>query len=128
MQATALRNSQSSLERSQAVVQTYAILDAMRANRVAALAGSYNMAKTCAPLTGSDLAANDRNAWLSDLKTMFGQPAASTTTCGGIACGGAGANECTISVWWDESHASDATATGVLEGSQTYKIDTKALL
>ena len=31
MQTTALRNSQSSLERSQAVMQTYAILDAMRA-------------------------------------------------------------------------------------------------
>src|SRR5690606_20270957 len=33
MQATALRNGQSSLERSQAVVQTYSVLDAIRADR-----------------------------------------------------------------------------------------------
>ena len=33
MQATALRNNQSALERTQATIQTYSILDAMRANR-----------------------------------------------------------------------------------------------
>ena len=38
MQATALRNNQSALERTQATIQTYSILDAMRANRDAALA------------------------------------------------------------------------------------------
>ena len=48
MQTTALRNSQSSFERSQAVMHSYAIIDAMRANRVAALAGAYNMAMACA--------------------------------------------------------------------------------
>src|SRR3546814_14691706 len=40
LQATSLRNSQSSLERSQAVIATYAIIDAMRANRNDALAGA----------------------------------------------------------------------------------------
>jgi type IV pilus assembly protein PilV len=44
MQATALRNSQSSLERSQGVMHVYTILDAMRANPQAARAGGYNMA------------------------------------------------------------------------------------
>ena len=44
MQATALRNSQSSLERSQAVIQSYGILDAMRANLDVARAGTYNTA------------------------------------------------------------------------------------
>ena len=33
MQATALRNSQGSFERTQVVIQSYSILDAMRANR-----------------------------------------------------------------------------------------------
>lgn len=39
MQATALRNSQSSLERSQAVIQAYTIFDAMRANLAVATSG-----------------------------------------------------------------------------------------
>src|SRR3546814_2402887 len=47
LQATSLRNSQSSLERSQAVIATYAIIDAMRANRNDALAGAYNITNTC---------------------------------------------------------------------------------
>src|SRR5690606_8210568 len=42
MQATALRNGQSSLERTQAVIQTYAVLDLLRANRTNAIAGYYN--------------------------------------------------------------------------------------
>ena len=49
LQATTLRNSQSSIERTQAVVQTYTILDAMRANLNVARGGGYNMALTCAP-------------------------------------------------------------------------------
>ncbi|WP_447731138.1 type IV pilus modification PilV family protein [Pseudoxanthomonas suwonensis] len=44
MQATALRNGQSSLERTQAVMQSYAVLDILRANRTAAIAGYYNTA------------------------------------------------------------------------------------
>lgn len=40
MQATALRNSQSSLERSQAVIQVYTIFDAMRANSEVATSGA----------------------------------------------------------------------------------------
>lgn len=39
MQARALQNNSSSLERSQMVVQSYAILDAMRANLTAARGG-----------------------------------------------------------------------------------------
>lgn len=100
MQATALRNNQSALDRSQAVVQSYTILDAMRANRAAALAGQYNKALMCdAQATGS-LAANDIADWISALKTTMG-PA----TCGSIDCD---ANDvCTVTVQWDESNLKD---------------------
>src|SRR5690606_42144721 len=73
LQATARRNSQSSLERSQAVMQTYTILDAMRANRDVAMIGGYNMGNingdkvtswACDPPAAGDLAANDRRAWM----------------------------------------------------------------
>jgi type IV pilus assembly protein PilV len=78
MQAMTLRNSQGALERSQAVIQTYSILDSMRANRAQAIAGAYNLA----------------NAWLLGLKDQLGD-----STCGQINCTAAG--NCTITVQWD---------------------------
>src|SRR3546814_10441179 len=69
LQATSLRNSQSSLERSQAVIATYAIIDAMRANRNDALAGAYNITNTCTVPAGGTLVGNDLNAWLTDRKS-----------------------------------------------------------
>ena len=99
MQATALRNSQSALERSQAVVQTYSIVDAMRANREAALAGSYNMGMTCEPPgAGGSLVANDQSNWINDLQSSMG-----STACGQVGCDAEGA--CTITVEWDDSRA-----------------------
>jgi type IV pilus assembly protein PilV len=54
LQATALRNSQSAMERSQGVVHAYAVFDSMRANPVAARGGDYNVGMSCnAPACGS---------------------------------------------------------------------------
>lgn len=99
MQATALRNSQSSLERSQAIIQTYAILDAMRANIDVARIGGYNLtAMTCnAPDGGASLAATDLHNWIQSLHATIGE-----TTCGQINCGGV---SCEITVQWDESRS-----------------------
>ncbi len=103
MQATALKNSQSSLERSQAVVQTYGILDAMRANRDAALSGSYNLgAMQCSLPDGGTLAANDLKEWIHAIKEGFGKADADTTACGQVSCTGV---LCTVTVQWDDSRA-----------------------
>ncbi|MFP7721976.1 type IV pilus modification protein PilV [Lysobacter sp. A3-1-A15] len=108
MQATALRNSQSSLERSQAVVQSYSIIDAMRANRVVALAGGYNMGMTCAPPGGGgSLVANDQAIWIRDLQDTMG-----STACGEVVCN---AGNCTVTVQWDDSRAGPQGATGDTE-------------
>ena len=63
MQALALGNSQSSVERTQAVIHSYSILDAMRANRDDAIAGNYSSGLICpgdavpgAGISGADLA------------------------------------------------------------------------
>lgn len=104
LQATALRNAQSSMERSQAVVQAYAILDSMRANASVARAGGYDRALTtaCALPTGSTLVDNDVSAWLLGMRKSMGAGA-----CGGISCSAA---TCTVQVRWDDSRASiDAT-------------------
>ena len=95
MQATALRNSQSSLERSQGVMHVYTILDAMRANPDAARAGIYNIGMTCAVPAAGNLVANDRRAWIATLQQNLG-----VTACGQIACAGA---LCTVTVRWDDS-------------------------
>jgi type IV pilus assembly protein PilV len=95
LQATSLRNSQSSLERSQAVIATYAIIDAMRANRDTAIAGGYDIPTTCAVPAGGTLVANDLNAWLQGVQNSIGAGA-----CGAIACAG---GNCTVTVTWDDS-------------------------
>ncbi|GAB3355129.1 type IV pilus modification protein PilV [Lysobacter tyrosinilyticus] len=98
LQMTALRGSQSSLQRSQATMQTYAILDAMRANREAARIGGYNLSKmTCkAPDRGS-LAMNDLANWIGTLKQTLGDSACAMVVCGAV--------ECEISVQWDDARA-----------------------
>ena len=102
MQMLALRNSQVALERSQATVQTYAILDAMRANIAVARIGGYNLSEmTCAvPDTAGTLASNDLHNWVTTLKSSLGDSA-----CAHIACGGV---ECLISVEWDDSRGKSA--------------------
>jgi len=104
MQAAALRNSQSSLERSQAVVQTYAVLDAMRANLGAARAGAYDTALQCNASVGGTLAENDRAAWLQGLKRTLGEQACGAIVCAAIA--GSEARECTVTVQWNDERGS----------------------
>lgn len=101
MQSVALRGGQSSLEASQAVMQTNAIAEAMRANR--ANAGSYNTGgMLCAAGAGSTLAQNDLRAWLINMKANIAGDATDVTTCGQIAgC----PVDCVISVRWDDRRA-----------------------
>ncbi len=98
LQATTLRNSQGALERSQAVIQTYGILDSMRANVVAARGGAYNMGMTCAAPAVSDLATSDLAAWIGQtvpiptgLKGQLGPSA-----CGMITSLGGGLFQITV--------------------------------
>lgn len=113
MQATALKNSQSSLERSQAVIQTYAILDAMRANRDVALIGGYNLSSmTCNPPDAGDLAATDLHNWINSLHANLGEG-----SCGQIACN---SENCTIIVQWDDSRGA--------AGEEEEKVETETKL
>lgn len=115
MQATALKNSQSSLERSQAVIQSYAILESMRANRQAAIDGEYNVGLTCNPPAAGTLAQSDLNAWIGSLETTLGNTA---NTCGSVQCNAA---DCTVTVQWDDSRAQDNAGAG----NATYQIATR---
>lgn len=107
LQATALRNSQSSLERSQAVINTYSILDAMRANRDVARIGGYDLLQmTCNPPNKGSLAADDLHKWITDLQSAMGAAA-----CGQIVCGNL---SCKITVQWDGSRGTGGIETETL--------------
>ncbi len=96
MQSVALRGGQSSLETSQAVMQSTAIIEAMRANR--AEAANYNTgAMVCTPGAGGTLAQNDLMEWITAMQGSIG---GGITTCGQVLnCPDA----CEITVRWDDS-------------------------
>lgn len=126
LQATALRASQSSLERSEAVMQTYAILDSMRANRNVAMIGGYDMGNinaayevttwACGRPDAGDLAANDRRLWMGTANPTAAELATNRgslkDTLGGSACAAISCtdDECIVAVRWDDSRASQGIA------------------
>lgn len=111
LQSLAMRNSQSSLDRTQAVYQIYSILDAMRANSNALAA--YRIAKTCAPpAAGATLASKDLNWWITQLQK--GQDGQGRGSLGPGSCGTIGVNGrvVTVTVQWDDSRGGTAGAQG----------------
>lgn len=121
MQSMALRGGQSSLESSQAVMQTASIVEAMRAN--SANAGSYNGTYTSPP-AASSLATRDLNEWIAGMQGVADWQGATRTP----AIIGAGAqatisgcpNACVITVQWDDSRG------GTAEGGATRSVRTEA--
>ena len=100
LQATALRSSQSSLERSQGVIHAHSIFDMMRANTDEARAGAYVMPLTCAAPAGGSVSANDKRTWIQSMQQDLGAEA-----CGQITCT---APFCTVTVRWNDSRAGGA--------------------
>lgn len=103
MQTVSLRNSQSSLERTQVAVASYSILDSMRANRTAATQGFYNTGMTCAvPVTNDSLVGSDLSRWYTEL-----QQGINTNACASINCNG---DACTVVVQWNDERATGGDA------------------
>ena len=101
LQAKALRNNQSALERSQGVVYTYSIIDRMHSN-LTKLASYARTMGTPAP-TGTDLASVDVAAWLTELRSALGSDAdASIAFVGNVA---------TITVQWQDTRATQNAST-----------------
>lgn len=113
LQATALRNSASSYERSQATILSYSLFDAMRAD--AASAAAYNTAGwLCSAPTGTSLRDRQLADWMGALKTNLGN---SANTCVSVEGCGAGGN-CVVTVQWDDSKGT-GSAPGVLQTIDT---------
>lgn len=106
MQATALSNSQSSIERTQAVLHTYSIFDAMRANRDLALTNGYSpggdTGMMCVAPVGGNVAANDVARWVNDII------ASNQTGCGRIQNNN---GVFTVTVQWNDQRGTGGNAT-----------------
>lgn len=113
LQARALKGNQSAMQRTQAVLMSYYILDAMRVDRNSAKSLNYNtgsldadgkIGPICNPaaISGTSLADNNRKHWIQSLKTTIGK-VGDTTTCGAVLCDAVGV--CHIQVRWDDSRA-----------------------
>ncbi|MGE4340652.1 MAG: type IV pilus modification protein PilV [Pigmentiphaga sp.] len=112
LQINAMKNNQSSFQRTQAIMLSYFMLDSMRTNRTDALNGNYNMAKTCAvPAVGGSLVSNDRHFWVQALKDNI---ANDNGTCGEIACAG---TTCTVRIYWDDGRGTGGSSTQMFQTS-----------
>lgn len=116
---TSLKNNQSSYARSQASLMVNDIVDRMRANRSGAEASPspYNLALTAAP-SGTDIAANDLTEWRAALATNL----ASGT--GSVAVDDA-TKKVTVTVQWNDSHATADSAHGVGVSTQQVALETR---
>jgi len=105
LQVMSLSTNNSAMARSMAVVASYSILDAMRADIVNARAGSYDTGTTpikasACPAAGTTMATMQLNLWCGELGKRLG---AAATTTGAIKCSSTG--DCTVTITFDDSRA-----------------------
>lgn len=97
LQVWSLRYNQSAMERGMAVVQTYTIVDAMRADRAAALSSGFNIGMDVSPPSGGSFPAVSLRAWRASLEAALGPGATGEVDCDGAVC--------TVRVQWDDTRA-----------------------
>ena len=113
LQAVSLRNTQSSGDRTTAVIQSYSMLDMLRANRVAARGGQYDQGYLCAVPDETDNRIDaEVGLWIASLQEAMGP-----TACGAIDCA---AETCEVKVRWNDSRGTD--------GEETHELVTETRL
>lgn len=101
LQLNAMKLNQTAGVRSQATFLAYDIVDRMRANTSAALAGSYDISLTSSAPSGDSIAATDLGAWKTALATQLPAGAGSIARNGQVL---------RVVVQWDESKVGGAAA------------------
>ena len=119
LQVRTLRNSQSALERGVAVIETHAIVDAMRADRVKAMSDDFDIALGApAPTAGTSFADVVLTGWRANLIASLGEGAT-----GSVACNAA---DCMIVIQWNDSRGTQTADTAA--GSETQTLSTQVQL
>lgn len=94
LQQVSMRNNQSAMERSIGVVQSYSVIEAIRADPDSAKSGRFNVTIDGTP-SGSTFPAKTLTVWRDELKQNLG-----TAATGSVNCSATG---CTIVIQWDDS-------------------------
>lgn len=119
LQAVSLSTNNSAMARSMATIDSYSILDAMRADAASAKAGAYNTSSLNAgscPAAAASLASVQLNHWCAQLGNDLGLVA---TTKGAISCGATG--DCTVTITFDDSRSGKG-------GAAAQALTTRAML
>src|SRR5574343_987513 len=102
LHSVGLKNNQASQWRAQATMSGYDIIDRMRSNCGAALAGSYDLTLAASAPGGSELPSTDRRTWRNGLSTLLsGTGSVSVNAANRIA---------TVVIQWDESRIQGASS------------------
>ncbi|MBM7132042.1 type IV pilus modification protein PilV [Dyella mobilis] len=125
LQAMSLSTNNSSMARNMAVIDTYSILDAMRADigNASSYTGTSVTASSCST-TGTTLSGNQINQWCKQLGNDLG---AVSTTKGTISCttttstSTASSTACTVTVQFSDNRSGNGgtNGTGTTAGIQT---------
>ena len=105
LQITSLKANHGSATRTQAVYLAYDVIDRMRANPTAAIAGAYKIALDVTP-TGGTVAGDDLVAWRNNIANAL--PVGSVSPSGSVEFDPA-TNLFTVKIVWDDSHADVAS-------------------
>jgi type IV pilus assembly protein PilV len=109
LQARSLSTNNSAMARSMATVDSYSILDAMRADLGNAVNGAYNtstpIAANACPAKGTTLATVQLNQWCAQLALGLGATASTTGNVNCTAAAGTTTAYCTVTIQFDDSRA-----------------------
>ena len=101
LQLTSLRNNQSAMERSVGIVQSYSIIEAIRADPDSAKAGRFDVKLDAEP-AGNTFPGNALTVWRAQIKANLGADAVGAVSCN--------TTRCTVTVQWDDSRGIDGNA------------------
>lgn len=118
LQANSLKLNQTSMQRSQASIHAYELLDLMRSDQRSAIDGNYDLAEGGTPSSGTELA-----AWWERMRASMGS-AASAEICrvsdpAAGACDGGG-EYFRISLIWNEAEIQARDGTELGGGEQSF--------
>jgi type IV pilus assembly protein PilV len=102
LQMRTLRNSESSMQRGIAVIETHAVADAMRADKNGADNGDFDILLEEAAPTGTTFADQVLAAWRENLTSSLGEGATGSVVCDGMLCD--------ITIQWNDTRGSGNAA------------------